>query len=153
MVCLAQKQGHLIMWGFEKLLKEESAGDDFSLIFDKVQDTFGRMTSIFEMGGLSKQSTDEFDWPLKADHWVDSEDSTRHAYVYYTDPSHANLVTNLIIQLGVEVHTFKMLSLQQFSDPHSVTGDIADAYIEQLDEIDDWLKHKFGLDKNKFSAD
>jgi hypothetical protein len=131
------------MWGFETVLHEgKSAGDDYSIIFDKVQDTMSRLTSIFEMGGLHKRSTEDFGWPLKVDHWVDLEDETRHAYVHYTDPRHSNLISNVIIQTKSGVHTFRLLSHDQYANPYSVTGEVAEAYIENLDELDDWLKSK-----------
>lgn len=130
------------MWGLEELLKEESAPDDFDLIFDKVQDTHARMANILEAAGLQKVATEDLGGPLSVARWVDPTSDTRHAHVHSTDPDLSNLITSVTVQTDFGVHTFILLSHQHYNDPHTITGDIATTYIEDLIELEDWLKEK-----------
>lgn len=125
------------MWGFEELIKEEtSAHDDFDLIFDKVMDTRFRLASIFEGGGLHKKSDEDFGYPLRIERWISFGDQ---AYVSYTDPSHANLIVTVTL-VSRTVKTFNLLSHDEYSDIHNVTGDVAKKYIEDLESLEDWCK-------------
>lgn len=130
------------MWGLEELLEAESAPDDFSLIFDKVQDTHARMANILEAAGLKKVATEDLGGPLSVARWGDPHSDIRHAHVNFTDPELSNLITSVTVQTADGVHTFILLSHQHYNAPHTVTGDVADAYIEDLTELEDWLKEK-----------
>lgn len=128
------------MWGLEELLEAQSAPDDYSLIFDKVQDTHARMANILEAAGFSKVKTEDLGGPLSQAHWQDPDSDVRHAHVNFTDPDLSNLITSVTVQTDSGVHTFILLSHQHYSDPNLVTGEIASTYIENLEELQDWLK-------------
>lgn len=133
------------MWGLEELLEAGSAHDDFSLIFDKVQDTRARMANILEYAGFDIVSTEDLGGPLSMSRWIDPTSDVRNVHVHFTDPEHANLITSVVVQNEHGVHSFILLSHQHYNDPNSVTGDIASTYIEDLNELEDWLKDRLDV--------
>lgn len=125
------------MWGLEELLKEQSAPDDFSLIFDKVQDTRSRLASALELSGLTMVAIDDLEGELRNAHWADEQN--RHVYVTHTDLGMTNLITSVTLQSPDSTQTFKLLGHEFSSEPDRVTGEVARDYIKDLDELEEWI--------------